>query len=196
MVQETWVQSQVSQRFLKWCFIPPCLTLSNKRHASRAKCSHPRKGEVPSPTRSCCSYWKESLLIALDYGRQLYLIPKCSTMVRVFANGPGDLGSIPGRVTPKSQKMILDVTLLNTQHYKVQIKGKMVQSQLESHQRVKKWNLMSPCLILNIIRYRSRVKWSNPGKEVASSSTPWFISYRKGRLAVTFDYGRQLYLLY
>ena len=35
-------------------------------------------------------------------------------MVRVFANGPGDLGSIPGRVIPKTHKMVLDATLLNT----------------------------------------------------------------------------------
>ena len=45
--------------------------------------------------------------------------------VRVFAIGPGDLGSIPGRVIPKTQKMVLDAFLLNTQHYKVQIKGKV-----------------------------------------------------------------------
>ena len=48
--------------------------------------------------------------------------------VRVFANGPGDLGSIPGRVIPKTQKMVLDTSLLNTQHYKVRIKGKVEQS--------------------------------------------------------------------
>ena len=47
-------------------------------------------------------------------------------MVRVFANSPGDLGSIPGRVIQKTQKMVLDATLLNTQHYKVRIKGKVV----------------------------------------------------------------------
>ena len=46
----------------------------------------------------------------------------------VFANGPGDLGSIPGRVIPKTQKMVLDASLLNTQHYKVRIKGKVEQS--------------------------------------------------------------------
>ena len=40
-------------------------------------------------------------------------------MVRVFANGPWDLGSIPGRVIPKTQKIVLDAILLNTQHYKV-----------------------------------------------------------------------------
>ena len=49
-------------------------------------------------------------------------------LVRVFANGPGDLGSIPGRVIPKTLKMELDTTLLNTQHYKVRFKGKVEQS--------------------------------------------------------------------
>ncbi len=44
---------------------------------------------------------------------------------RVFANGPGDLGSIPVRVIPKTLNMVLDTFLLNTQHYKVQIKGKV-----------------------------------------------------------------------
>ena len=32
--------------------------------------------------------------------------------VRVFANGPGDRGSIPGRVTPKTFKMLLDTSLV------------------------------------------------------------------------------------
>ena len=49
-------------------------------------------------------------------------------MVRVFAIGPGDLGSIPGQVIPKSQKMVFDSSLLNTQHCKVQIKVKVEQS--------------------------------------------------------------------
>ena len=40
-------------------------------------------------------------------------------MVRVFANGAGDWGLIPGRVMPKTQKMVLDPTLLNTQHYPI-----------------------------------------------------------------------------
>ena len=48
--------------------------------------------------------------------------------VRVFANGSGDLGSIPDRVIPKTLKMELDTTLLNTQHYKVRFKGKVEQS--------------------------------------------------------------------
>ena len=53
-------------------------------------------------------------------------------MSRVLANGPGDRGSIPGRVIPKTQKMVLDVALLNTQHYKVGIKGKVEQSRERS----------------------------------------------------------------
>ena len=47
---------------------------------------------------------------------------------RMFANGPGDLGSIPGRVIPKTLKMLLDTSLLNTQQYK----GKVEQSREKS----------------------------------------------------------------
>ena len=45
---------------------------------------------------------------------------------------PGDLGSIPGQVIPNTQKMVLDASLLNTQHYKVRIKGKVEQSRERS----------------------------------------------------------------
>ena len=64
--------------------------------------------------------------------KQFYLIPDIGMMVRVFANGPGDLGSIPGRVIPKTQKMVLHASLLNTQHYKVRIKSKEEQSREKS----------------------------------------------------------------
>ena len=43
-------------------------------------------------------------------------------MSRMFANGPGERVSIQGRVIPKTQKMVLDATWLNTQHYKVRLK--------------------------------------------------------------------------
>ena len=33
---------------------------------------------------------------------------------RVLANGPRDLGSIPGRAIPKTLKMVLDTSLFNT----------------------------------------------------------------------------------
>ena len=44
----------------------------------------------------------------------------------------GRPGSIPGRVIPKTLKMVLDTSLLNTQQYKVRIKGKMKQSRERS----------------------------------------------------------------
>ncbi len=47
---------------------------------------------------------------------------------RGFANDPGDMGSIPGHVITKTLKMVLDASLLNTQQYKVHIKGKVEQS--------------------------------------------------------------------
>ena len=46
----------------------------------------------------------------------------------VFVRGPGDQVSIPGWVIPKTQKLVLDAVLLNTQIYKVRIKGKLEQS--------------------------------------------------------------------
>ena len=55
---------------------------------------------------------------------------------RVFANGPGDLGSNPGRVIPKILKMVFDTSLLNTQQYKVGIKGKVEQSRERSRRRL------------------------------------------------------------
>ena len=72
-------------------------------------------------------------------------------MSRVFANGPGDRGSIPGQVIPKVQKMVLDAALLNTQHYKVKIKGKLGQSREWSSAplhlgvvAIEKWAFVSP----------------------------------------------------
>ena len=84
-------------------------------------------------------------------------------MGRVFANGPRDQSSIPGRVIPKT---------------------------------FKKWYLIPHCLTLSIIRYVSRVKWSNAGKGVAPSPTPQCSSYWKGTLWVTFDYSRKLYFYF
>ena len=53
-------------------------------------------------------------------------------MSRVLANGPGDVSLIPGRVIPKTLKIVLDTSLLNTQQYKVLIKGKVEQSRERS----------------------------------------------------------------
>ena len=51
---------------------------------------------------------------------------------RVFANDPGDLGSIPSRIIPKTLKMVLDTSLLNTLQYKVRIEVKVEQSRERS----------------------------------------------------------------
>ena len=53
-------------------------------------------------------------------------------MVRELANGPGDRGSIPGRVISNTLKMVLDTFLFNTQQYKERIKGKVEQSRERS----------------------------------------------------------------
>ena len=57
-------------------------------------------------------------------------------MSKVFADRLGDQFSIPGRVILKTRKMVLDAVLLNTQHYKVRIKGKEEQS--------REWNSALP----------------------------------------------------
>ena len=52
--------------------------------------------------------------------------------VRVFAKDPGDMGLILSRVISKTQKMVLDASLHNTQYYKLRIKGKVEQSRERS----------------------------------------------------------------
>ena len=68
-----------------------------------------------------------------------------------------------------------------------------VQSQVKSYQRLKKWYLMPPGLTLSIIRYGSRVKWSNPGKGIVPTPTPWCRggALSKKGLRITLDYGCQ-----
>ena len=68
-----------------------------------------------------------------------------------------------------------------------------VQSQVESHQRLKKWFLMPPCLTSDIM-LRIKDKWSNPMKGVAPRRTPRCCSCRKGTLWVAFDIGRPTYI--
>ena len=72
----------------------------------------------------------------LDEELSLYFLNVRNRLIslvgRVFVNGPGDLGSIPGCVIPKTLKIILDTSLLNTQLYKVRIKGKVEKSRESS----------------------------------------------------------------
>ena len=48
-------------------------TQQYKGQLSRLKWSNLREEVEPSPTPRCSSYWKRSLLVALDFGRHLYL---------------------------------------------------------------------------------------------------------------------------
>ena len=78
--------------------------------------------------------WRETIRDICASGTTLWwwllnrIIRAISLMSKVFANGPGDQGSIPGWIISKTQKMVLDAILLSTQHYKVRIKGKVEQS--------------------------------------------------------------------
>ena len=70
------------------------------------------------------------MICFLKYSYLVLII--CLLVSRVFANGPGDRGSILGRIIPKTQKLVLDATLLNFQYYKVLIKGNVEQSRERS----------------------------------------------------------------
>ena len=63
-----------------------------------------------------------------------------------------------------------------------------IQSLVESYQRLKKWFLIPPYLTLSIIRYVSRLKWSNPEKGVTPSPTTQCGSYWKRVALDNFTY--------
>ena len=46
----------------------------------------------------------------------------------MFGNSSGEWSSIPGRVIPNTQKMVLDAALLNSHQNKLRAKGKVQQS--------------------------------------------------------------------
>ena len=55
----------------------------------------------------------------------IYIYIYIGLVGRVFANGPRNRVQSPDRVIPKTQKMVLDTSLINTEHYKVRIKSKV-----------------------------------------------------------------------
>ena len=99
-------------------------------------------------------------------------------MSRVFANGPGDRGSILGRVIPKTQKLVLDTTLLNTQYHKVSIKGKARQS--------REWSSTLPCVVAI-----EKGAFGSPSTKVAHN-----LLYFRISLLVLFFYFAFYYLFY
>ena len=76
----------------------------NNQHTESSRCNCTNKANYCLKGKSqfeCIVYKVEVHLIGL--------------VGRVFANVPGDLGSIQGRIIPKTLKMVLDTSLLNTQ---------------------------------------------------------------------------------
>ena len=65
--------------------------------------------------------WRLGLVKFLGFIAYQPLRVAIDQMGRVLANGPGDRGLIPGQVITKTQKMVLDATL-------VRIKGEVEQS--------------------------------------------------------------------
>ena len=78
------------------------------------------------------NHWKWGVVLHCHHSQFHFEPENVFENDRVFANGPGDRSSIPGQVIPKTQKMVLDAALLNSQHYKVRIKGKVEQSRERS----------------------------------------------------------------
>ena len=96
--------------------------------------------------------------------------------------------SIPGRVIPKTLKMVIDTSLLNNQQYKVCIKGKVEQSKERSS--VLPFTYWKGSLLI-ALDYSCQLY--SPGNGVAPSPTPWCSSYWKESLLVALVYGRHLY---
>ena len=79
-------------------------------------------------------------------------------MSRMFADGPGDLCSISGRVIPKTQKWYLMPVCLTLSLNKVRIKGKAEQS--------REWSSTFP-LHLDVVAIKQRA-FGSPSTKVAN----------------------------
>ncbi len=66
------IQSWIIPKTLK--MVLDTSLLNTQQYKVRIKWSNPGKGVVPAPTPQCSSYWKGSLLVTLEYSRQLYFI--------------------------------------------------------------------------------------------------------------------------
>ena len=116
-------------------------------------------------SRSIEHFFLQTFIISI----YIYIYRLIAQASRVFSNGPRDLGSIPGRVLPKTLKMVLDTSLLNTQQYNVRIEGKVDQS-----------------------RERSNARWSSYWK----GSLQVALDYVRQLYLFTVDFGVQVDLAY
>ena len=82
-----------------------------------------RTGDYTSVFTKIRPGWERKLGIFLLLLLLLLLLLYIGLVSRVFTNGPGDMGSIPGRVLPKTLKMVLDTSLtLNNIRYVLRVK--------------------------------------------------------------------------
>ena len=111
------VQSQVEsyQKLKKWYLMPPCFTFSSISCGSKVKWSNLGNRVTPFPTPRYCSYWKESLRVAI------FTFSCALAMNCVEGAMKTIMGSVPVCVIPKTLKTVLDTSLLNTQQDKVHI---------------------------------------------------------------------------
>ena len=124
------IPGQVISTTQKWYLTPQYLIFSTIRLVSRIKWSNPGKRVALSRVVNVKgAFWSPSTTVANFI------------CVNKFANGPGDWGSIQGQVIPKTQKLVLDAALLNTQHYKIRIKCKVEQSREWSSAMIYKENM-------------------------------------------------------
>ena len=92
------------------------------------------------------------LLIWNSLVKKSYLVePGIGQTARVFVNGPGDQGSIQGRIIPKTQKMVLDANLLNTLHFQVHNQCEVEQSRERSS--ALSYTLVSSLLVLSWLQH-------------------------------------------
>ena len=104
-----------------------------------------------------------------------------SQVDRVFANGLGDLGSIPGRVIIKTLKMVLDTALLNTQEYKVRERerenGKERKGPTKMYTQFRKGNIFINTLIFNFFLYRFSLAYIYGNTESDNCSQRIIVNY-------------------
>ena len=79
-------------------------------------------------TASTWIWIRVTQFISNDDNHTYIYMPLIGLVGRVFDNALEDLGSIPDHVIPKTLKMLLDISLLDTQQYKVRIKRKVEKS--------------------------------------------------------------------
>ena len=110
---------------------------------------------------------------------------KIDIVVRVFVNGLRCRGSIPGRVMPKAIKMVPNTSILNTQHYKVRIKGKWSNpgKGVTPFPTSPYWKGR----LQVTLNYDHQLYY--PGKGVTPFPSPRCSSYWKGSLRIALIYG-------